>query len=322
VVTCRLYRDEELEHEAPFDRGEVDAAIRSGGWVWLDVIEPTPEELGQLQEAFSLHELSVEDSLRWGQRSKIEFYSGYVFLVLHALSLDERDELVDREFHLFAGRDGWVITVRREPLFAIDRVAARVSTEPDMKREGIGFALYVIVDEVVDGYLDCVERFEDLSDDLEGSVFAEDGEGTVQEDIFHLKRKVVTFRRLALPSREVIDLLTESGGVVTPALRPYYRDVMDHVIRAGELIDNIRELLTTALESQLAQVSNRQNVVMKQLSAWAAIILIPTLIAGIYGMNFRNMPELDWEFGYPFAIGTMLVAAGTLYVVFKRKGWL
>lgn len=322
MIACRLYRNGALEREGPFELEAVDVAIRSGGWAWLDVIEPTPEELSLLQERFSLHELSVEDSLRWGQRSKLEFYPDYVFLVLHGLSLDERDELVDSELHLFAGRAAWVITVRREPLVATGRVGDRVATEHDLGREGIGFLLYVILDEVVDGYLACVDRFEDLSDDLEDRVFGEEDEGAVQEDIFRLKRRVVTFRRLAQPAREVIDLLTESGGVVTTPLRPYYRDVLDHVIRATELIDNIRDLLTTALESQLAQVSNRLNTVMKQLSAWAAIILIPTLIAGIYGMNFRHMPELSWTVGYPAAIGMMLAAAGTLYVVFKRRDWL
>jgi magnesium transporter len=125
-----------------------------------------------------------------------------------------------------------------------------------------------------------------------------------------------------MPTREVIDLLSEEAGIVTPTLRPYYRDVLDHVIRADELIDNIRDLLTSALEAQLAQVSNRANVVMKQLSAWAAIILLPTLIAGIYGMNFRHMPELGWRYGYAMAIGLMLLSAVILFILFKRRDWL
>jgi magnesium transporter len=153
-------------------------------------------------------------------------------------------------------------------------------------------------------------------------VFSEAGDPDVQEDIFKLKRKVVKFRRLAIPMREVIDLMQEYPGLVTSELVPYFRDVQDHVIRAIEFIDNIRDLLTSALESQLAQVSNRLNVVMKQLSAWAGIILVPTLIAGIYGMNFRNMPELRWQIGYPLAIGMMLVSAGLLFRVFKKRGWL
>ena len=322
MITCRLYRDGAVVHEGAFEPKTVHAAMRAGGWAWIDAVEPSADELAELRETFSLHQLSVDDSLRWGQRSKIEFYADYLFLVLHGLALDERDELVDSEFHLFANRTSWVVTVRREPLFGIDEIRARVKAENELEREGIGFLLYVILDEVADRYLTCVDRLDDLSDDVEDRVFADDDDGTIHGDIFRLKRKVVTFRRLALPAREVIDLLSESAGIVTPALRPYYRDVMDHVIRTAELVDNIRDLLAAALESQLAQVSNRQNAVMKQLSAWAAIILIPTLIAGIYGMNFRDMPELSWRLGYPLALGLMAAAAGTLYVVFRRRDWL
>jgi magnesium transporter len=207
-------------------------------------------------------------------------------------------------------------------VFDIDPVKKRMRADRQLAQEGIGFPLYLILDEIVDGYLAAVDRFEDLSDDIEDRVFEEEGVGDVQEDIFRLKREVVRFRRLAMPVREVVDLLHESSGCVTEALRPYYRDVLDHVIRATEFTDNIRDLLTSALESQLAQVSNRLNVVMKHLTGWAAIILVPTLIAGVYGMNFHHMPELSWTVGYPLALGTMLVSAVVLYVVFKRRDWL
>ncbi len=186
----------------------------------------------------------------------------------------------------------------------------------------------MLLDEVVDGYLDVIDRLEDLSDEVEERVFGDDVAEDLQEELFRLKRKVVRFRRAVAPMREVLDLLGESE-VVTPPLVPYYRDVQDHVIRAIELTDNIRELLTSALEARLAQISNRlaeasnrMNVVMKHLSGWAAIILVPTLIAGIYGMNFRHMPELGWQIGYPFALATMAVSALILYRVFKKRDWL
>jgi len=284
---------------------------------------PSDEELRQLRHTFGLHPLSTEDSRRWGQRSKIEFYPDYVFLVVHGLALDGDDDLVDSEVHLFAGQHFYIITVRREPLFDFAEAVQRLQGEPELAREhGIGFQLYLLLDEIVDGYLDTVERLEDLSDDIEERVFAEDGGEAIQEDIFRLRRKVVKFRRLAQPMREVVDLIQESPGLVTPALVPYYRDVLDHVIRATELIDNIRDLLTSALESRLAQVSNRLNVVMKQVTSWAAIILIPTLIAGIYGMNFRHMPELSWRIGYPMALGVMAVSAFLLYRAFRKRDWL
>ncbi len=318
-----MYQDGSLQEEMPYDRLVIERAqVAANHRVWLDVIDPTEAELSELQVVFGLHELSIEDSRRWGQRSKVEFYPDYLFLTAHGLTIGEGDELVDSEVHLFAGKGFYVITIRREPLFTFESTVQRLGRDHALMGEGIGFLLYLLTDEIVDGYLDAVERLEDLSDDLEDRVFSEAGDADVQEDIFKLKRKVVRFRRLAIPMREVVDLMQEFPGLVTPELVPYYRDVQDHVIRSIEFIDNIRDLLTSALESQLAQVSNRLNVVMKQLSAWAGIILVPTLIAGIYGMNFRNMPELGWQVGYPFAIGLMLVSAGLLYLVSKKRGWL
>jgi magnesium transporter len=322
MITCRVVREGLLDDPAPFDPEAVGRALGEGCHLWVDVTDPGADELATLQRTFGLHELSIEDSLRWGQRSKLEFYADYVFVVVHGLRPDDGDQLVDSEVHLFAAVKGYVITVRREPMFDIEPVVRRMRVDRQLASEGIGFPLYVILDEIVDGYLTVVDRFEDLSDDIEDRVFEEEGEGDVQEDIFRLKRNVVRFRRLANPVREVVDLLHESAGVVTPALRPYYRDVLDHVIRASEFVDNIRDLLTSALESQLAQVSNRLNVVMKHLTAWAGIILVPTLIAGIYGMNFHSMPELSWAVGYPLALSLMLASAGILYVVFKRRDWL
>ena len=185
---------------------------------------------------------------------------------------------------------------------------------------------------MVDGYLDVIDRLEDLSDEVEepwsfGRTGPRPRTRSLRSELFRLKRKVVRFRRAVAPMREVIDLLGETPTIVTPPLVPYYRDVQDHVIRAIELTDNIRELLTSALEagSRRSRTSSRRprtgmNVVMKQLSGWAAIILVPTLIAGIYGMNFRHMPELGWQIGYPFALGTMAVSALILYRVFKQAG--
>jgi magnesium transporter len=323
VITCRELEDGVLSEQEGFDEGALRAALDSGRHLWLDLTDPTPDELEALRSTFGLHELSIEDSEVWGQRAKLEFYPEYVFIVVHGLRLDASDQLIDGEVHIFASSRGWVITVRREPMWDIEPVVKRMQADAELAKEGVGYLLYLMLDEIVDGYLQVVDRFEDLSDDVEDRVFQEEGEGEdVQEDIFRLKREVVQFRRLAMPMREVIDLLFESSGLVTPALRPYYRDVLDHVIRATEFVDNIRDLLSSALESQLAQVSNRLNTSMREMTAWAAIILVPTLIAGIYGMNFRHMPELSWRLGYPFAIGTMLASSLILYALFKRRGWL
>jgi len=325
VITCRHYREGVLEDETPFDPSEVAAARKAGTRVWLDAIEPTDEELKHLQDSFGLHQLSIEDSSRWGQRSKVEFYPEYVFVVSHGLKLDEGDELADSQVHLFARQGVYVITVRRKPVLDFEPAIKRMQGEQGMQHEGIGFLLYLLLDEIVDGYLDTIDRLEDLSDDIEERVSAEDAEAGTEglaQDIFRLRQTVVRFRRLASPMREVLDRLMEAEGIVTPTLAPYYRDVLDHTIRVTELMDNIRDLLTAARELQLAQVSNRLNVVMKKVTSWGAIILLPTLIAGIYGMNFRHMPELNWKIGYPMALGIMAGAAFLLYRGFKKRDWL
>jgi magnesium transporter len=329
VITCRVFRDGELEREAPFAPGLVHDARDRGHRVWLDVVDPTDEELEALRIELGLHELAVEDSRRWGQRAKVDRYADHLFLVAHGLELDRRDELVDREVHLFAGGGFYVATVRREPRFEFGKASARLRAVPGLSAEGIGYLLYLLLDEIVDGYLDVVERLEDLGDEIEDAVADEEGGRetgaayrALAARIFRVRQQVVRFRRLAAPMREAVDLLLEDPAVATAPLVPYYRDVLDHVIRTLELLDNVRDLLTSARELQLAQASNRLNIVMKQLSAWAAIILIPTLIAGIYGMNFEHLPELRWAFGYPFALGLMAVTAFALYRVFRKREWL
>jgi magnesium transporter len=316
MLTCRNYREGLLEDETPFDPSDVAAARRVGTRVWIDAIEPTDEELKQLQDAFGLHQLSIEDSSRWGQRSKVEFYPEYIFLVSHGLTLDAANDLLNSEVHLFARQGVFVITVRRKPMLDFEPAIKRMQGEQGMEHEGVGFILYLLLDEIVDGYLDTIDHLEDLADDIEERVSAEEPEAASEglaQDIFHLRQTVVRFRRLAAPMREVLVRLMEAESFVTPTLTPYFRDVLDHTIRVTELMDNIRDLLTAARELLLAQASNRLNVVMKKLTSWGAIILLPTLIAGIYGMNFRHMPELSWAFGYPFALSIMAVAAFLLY---------
>jgi magnesium transporter len=328
VITCRVYHDGSLKVEKPFEARTIEEARDGDQRVWIDVVDPTDDELTKLQADLGLHELAIEDSRTWGQRAKVDFYPQHLFLVAHGIDLDENGELVDREVHLFAGGGFYVAAIRREPRFDFAKVAARLESAPDLSKEGVGFLLYLMLDEIVDGYLDVIELFEDLSDDIEDAVAVEEdgaeGKATrlLAQRIFRLRQQAVRFRRLSSPMREVLDLLLETPTIVTQPLVPYFRDVMDHVIRTMELTDNVRDLLTSARELQLAQVSNRTNVVMKQLTAWAAIILVPTLVAGIYGMNFTHMPELDWVYGYPLAIGTMLVAAYLLYRSFRKREWL
>jgi magnesium transporter len=203
----------------------------------------------------------------------------------------------------------------------------RWERQSELTQEGAAFLLYALLDEIVDDYLEIVDRYEDLADELEDQVFAEDGSPTadpqeLQERFFKVKRGVVEFRRHVMPLRRVLDHLLEESGFVTQTLVPYYRDVSDHVTRALEFADNVRDLLTSLIEVRIAQQANHLNEIMKKLTSWAGIILVPTLIAGIYGMNFRHMPELSWQVGYPVALGMMVLSAGILYRVFKSRDWL
>jgi magnesium transporter len=218
---------------------------------------------------------------------------------------------------------GFLVTIRYAPSFDMSTVRRRWEKQGGLIQEGGGALLYTLLDEVVDDYFQVVERLEDQSEEVEEAVFAEHPVADLQERIFLLKKRVLQFRRAVLPLREVLDLLQEELGVVTDRLRPYFRDVADHVIRVLEFVDNLRDLLTTALEAHLSQVSNRLNQVMKQLTAWAAIILVPTLIAGIYGMNFiRPFPDFNNPAGFWIAIGLMAASGGVLYWVFRRRGWI
>ena len=320
VITCRHYREGVLKEEA-FDPARVSDLIQeAGARVWLDLADPTEEELTLIQEEFGLHELAMEDTRVRGQRPKVEVYDGYFFLAMHALSLDAEDELIDSEVHAFAGHR-FLITLRYDPVFDISEVLRRWDRQTELTYEGGGFLLYALIDEVVDDYFNVIERYEDVGEDLEDEVFKEDVATDIQERIFKLKRRVVVFRRLVMPLREVLDLMQEQPGFVTDPLRPYYRDVADHVIRTLEFADNLRDLATSALEAQISQVSNRLNIVMKRLTAWASIILVPTLIAGIYGMNFLNMPELKWRYGYYAALGLMGLTMLLLYRMFKKRDY-
>jgi magnesium transporter len=321
MLTCHLYREGALQDEV-FDVGRAAELLRSDdARMWIDARDPSEDELEQLRKQFSLHPLSIEDVVHWDQRSKVEVFEEYFSVVVHALRLDDADELVDAEIHMFVGR-GFLITVRSEPAFDLAEVRERVRRSPELTSAGGSFLLYTLLDEVVDGYLEIVERYEDLSDDVEDAVFRDDADSAPQQEIFRLKRRVVRFRRIVVPLREVVDLVQEQPNFVPPVLTPYYRDVLDHLLRSIEFADNIRDLLASALEAELAQVSNRLNVVMKKLTSWAGIVLVPTLIAGIYGMNFRHMPELDWQWGYPLSLGLMALSALLLYRAFKKRDWL
>jgi magnesium transporter len=320
-ITCRLYVDGRLETEA-FDPERIDQVLqRPESLVWLDIEDPTEEKLAVLAKEFGFHELAIEDSLHPHQRPKIEQFDTYFFLIAYGMTI-AGGRLAKHELAVFVGRN-YLVTVRKEPALDLDPVVKRWEANSELTAEGGGYLLYVLLDEIVDGYFTALDHYEDRTEEVEDSVFGESAEREVQSEIFELKKDLMWFRRVIAPLREVLDVMQRrTVDVVTPALEPYYRDVYDHVLRATDFVDSLRDILSSVLEASLAVISNRLNEVMKSLTSWAAIILVPTLIAGIYGMNFQHMPELNWLFGYPFALALMLVSGVVLYRAFKRRGWL
>jgi len=320
-VTCRLYRDGHLE-EASAAPGEISERLREeGSVVWVDVEAPTKADIEAVRQEFGFHDLALEDLFHPHQRPKIEQYESYFFLVAYGATMKD-GRLRLHEADVFVGRN-YLVTVRKDPAWDMAQVVKRWEAHSELARQGGGYLLYVLLDEIVDGYFQALDGYEDRTDDLEDLVFGSGPAETVQNEIFRLKRDLLGFRRAIAPLRDVLDVMQRRVvDVVTPPLEPYYRDVYDHVLRATDFVDNIRDILSSALDAHLAVVSNRLNEIMKKLTSWAAIILIPTLVAGIYGMNFVHMPELRWRFGYAYALGLMATLGFALYRVFKRRDWL
>ena len=326
TMTCRLYRHGRLESDE-FEPAEASELLKeSDAVLWLDIEGPTEEDMAMLGREFGFHELALEDCLHPHQRPKIEQYGSYYFLVAYAVTAD-RIDLKGHELAAFVGHD-YLVTVRKEPPYDLAEVVKRSEGHSELCREGGAYLLYLLLDEIVDGYFDALDQLEDVSEEVEDAVFREQETPTSEEmgrqgQIFQLKKELLKFRRVVAPLREVLDVMQRRTiDVVTVPLEPYYRDVYDHILRAADFVDSLRDILSSALEAHLAVVSNRLNEVMKRLTSWGAIILVPTLIAGIYGMNFRHMPELNWLFGYPFALGLMALSAIMLFRVFNRRGWL
>jgi magnesium transporter len=331
VITSVLYR-QGVRTDEPVDPSAAgEAAEGDGVLVWLDVEDPSDDELSMLAKEFHLHPLVIEDARHRRQRPKVELFEGYVFVVLQAAGPDAQtvvtgDDFQGSEIHAFAG-DGFLVTMRYAPAFEMAPVLERWESQPERLCLGAGYALYTLIDVIVDRFLSTVEGFEDMADQLEDDVFAPEsvaGEtGNVRERLFRLKRETVRMRRWVSPLREGIELIFGRPELMKPELEPYYRDVVDHVIRCDELLDNVRDLFTSLQEIRIGQAANRMNEVMKSLTAWATIVLVPTLLAGIWGMNFRHMPELEWRYGYLVALGTIVGSAIGLFIWFKwKKRWL
>jgi magnesium transporter len=294
-----------------------------GRFVWIGLHDPDDEVLKEVQQEFSLHDLAIEDAARAHQRPKVERYGDSLFVVMRTAHLDRPTGAIEfGETHLFVGAN-YVVSIRHGASLPYVEVRARCEASPDLLAKGPVFVLYALMDFIVDQYFPLVDSFEDRLEELEDDIFQQTLTRQTTERIYQLKRNLLEVKRAVVPLVDMCNRLVRTDSALIPEdARVYFRDVYDHTIRINEMIDTLRELLTTALEANLSLISVSQNEAMKRLAGWAAIIAVPTMIAGIYGMNFKFMPELDWVLGYPVAMGAMLAACGFLYYRFKRSGWL
>jgi magnesium transporter len=298
-----------------------DLVKRGGSNLWYHLDTPTEEELRLLQEELKIHHLTLEDIVNQNQRPKIESFEDYVYIAIHPLLRKQEWEIEASELDLLLGR-GWIISVHYGPLPGLiensqfhERVATALARGPD-------FLLYTLVDLVVDSYFPILDDMEDEIDSLEDRLIAQ----ARPEDMIRLlalKRSIVHIRRAVTPQREVFNQLTRHDF---PFIRPehlvYFRDVYDHLIRITEELDSLRDILSGALEIHLASTSNQLNTTMKRLTAWGTIFVVITAIAGIYGMNFKFMPELEWRYGYFVVMSLMVLISVTLFFYFKKKSFI
>jgi len=318
IIDCAVYEDGE---RASIDlEGAQEAGLRDGAFVWIGLYEPTPEEFEAVSAEFHLHELAVEDAIKAHQRPKLERYGDAGFLVLKTARYVEPDAIELGEILLFMG-ESFIVSVRHGEASPLAGVREKVEHRPELLRCGPMAVVHGILDEVVDGYAPVMAALDRDIEEVEQEVFSEE-RGNPAKRIYELKREAIEFARAVSPLVEPIERMTTGRTRVPDELQTYFRDVLDHLIRLSGQVEASRELLNNVLQANLAQVGVRQNEDMRKISAWVAILAIPTMIAGIYGMNFDHMPELRWEAGYPLVLGVMAVACFSLWRYFKRVGWL
>jgi magnesium transporter len=322
IVDCAIYeqgrrRDGHVELAHAYD-----VRHQPGKFVWIGLYEPTEEEFASLRREFDLHPLAVEDAIHAHQRPKLEVYDDMIFLVLKTARYVDPTEVIQLgELLVFLG-DDYVITVRHGEASSLRPVREALEHDPTHLRRGPGAVLHAILDRVVDDYQPAIEGLETDIEEVEEDLFSIHRSNQA-ERIYRLQREVLQFRKASAPLVEPVAKLAEGKyWQIHPEIHDYFRDVNDHLIRARDQLDAMRDLLAGSLQANLAQVGVRQNEDMRRISAWVAIIAVPTAIAGIYGMNFEHMPELKWQLGYPAALLAMLIICASLYRYFKRVGWL
>ena len=319
LISCVAYQDGNRVGDIPI--GEIRAARNKPGcFVWVAIKDPQPDELAALQAEFDLHDLAIEDAQRGHERPKIEEYGASLFAVIQTVELDAAD-LHTGEADIFVGQN-YVLTVRRDTKLGFGDVRQRTEQEPDLLKHGPAYVFYVLLDTIVDRYFPVVEAVSAEIEDLEQRIFSGQTSRAHIESMYGMKRKLMTLKHVVHPLLEVTGKL--HGGRVPPicaGLQDYFRDVHDHVARLNQDIDDLRDMITTAVSVNLSLLTIQENEVTKRLAAYAALVAVPTMIGGIYGMNFQHMPELSDKYGYPIALGVMALIDGYLIYRFRKAKW-
>jgi len=336
IVDCAIYRDGRRS-QGPEDLSDALAEARASGkaFLWIGLHDPTEHEFDRVAEEFALHPLAVEDALKAHQRPKLEVYDDSLFMVLKPVSYEaETDTVSSGEVMVFVG-DSFVVTVRHGDCPPLREVRQSLEQQPGMLRHGPTGVLYMIADATVDHYLEVAAELGTDLEELEAEVFAPDGGGSrgggsrgTASRIYNFKRQILEFRRATVPLAAQVTRLAGVGPVAAALpyvhhdARPFFGDVNDHLTRVNESGEGLDRLVSDILSAHLAQTSVRQNDDMRKISSWAAMAAVPTMVAGIYGMNFEHMPELHWTWAYPAVLLLMVVLEVLLYRQFKERGWL
>jgi magnesium transporter len=322
IIDCAAYVDG-IRRPGTLDLTEaLDATEEPGALVWIGLLEPSAEEFATVEDELRLHKLAVEDAVHAHQRPKIEVYEHNIFVVLRTARYDDEREIVEfGELHLFIG-DQYVVTVRHGSPSGLAAVRRSLEAQPERMRLGAPAVLYAVLDHVVDEYKPVVQGLDNDISEIEADVFSEERRNPAQR-IYQLKRETLELYRNTRPLLEPLQQLSRGTLPCSPVeLRPFFRDVAEHLAMVVAEIEDFRDSLSDALAANLAQVSVRQNDDMRKISAWIAIAAVPTLVGAIYGMNFDHMPELAWELGYPATLVLMGLACFLLYRRFRASGWL
>ena len=318
LINCVAYQNGVRLTDLPVEEIS-DYLERKDGFVWVALRDTTDAELEKMQEEFGLHDLAIEDAKHGHQRPKIEEYGDTLFVAMHLI---DATEMVVGEVNVFVGRN-FILSIRNRNNQDFLGVRGRCEREPELLQLGSGFVLYALMDAVVDRYFPVIDALESELESIEEHLFDQGESLETIAQLYQLKRKIIVLKHAVMPLMEATGKLY---GVRVPPVcvttQEYFRDVYDHLVRINATIDAMRETIATAILVCQSTVSIEQNEVNKRLAAWAGIFAVATAFAGIWGMNFQHMPELKWEFGYPFALLSIAVTCGFLYYRFKRSGWL